>query len=548
MTKPVTKAVGKARGRLWGLGKAVGNKAQRFGLRARVSAAFAAGAALLSAALAIVTFVLVDHYLLARQVQTAAHETFADARVVHRDLLQGGPDLGDVLSSLTAPEGTSAYLYQDGVWYSGALAFGYGPHVSRPLGVPRPLIKLVQSGQPARQRVMVQGHPAVTVGVPLNSVDADFFEVYSLEQLSRTLDVLGWVLFACAAATSAGGLVLGRWASARLVRPLKDVAEVAAAIAGGELERRLPSGGGRELALLSGSFNEMVGALEERIKRDARFASDVSHELRSPLTTIQAGIEVLQSTEADLSADGRRALGLLAAEVARFSAMVQDLLEMSRYDAGAASLDLDELALDELVSNTVSTYTAGAVPVLVSPEARGLWVQADRRRLQRVLVNLLDNASAHAGGAVTVRVDRTGGPGAADGANVADEAEVVVEDAGPGVAPSERAAIFERFYRGAAAGRRGVNPGTGLGLSLVAEHVKAHGGKVEVTDRPGGGARFIVRLPISPPTPSPDEHNRLVPRPSAPVAPAAIGSTRSTTPGPAGQAGDSALTGQRPPP
>ena len=522
--------------------KAMRSKAQRFGLRARVSAAFATGAALLSAALAIVTFVLVDHYLLARQVQTAAHETFADARVVHRDLLQGGPDLGDVLSSLTAPEGTSAYLYQDGVWYSGALAFGYGPNVSRPLGVPRPLIKLVQSGQPARQRVMVQGHPAVTVGVPLNSVDADFFEVYSLEQLSRTLEVLGWVLLACAAATSTGGLVLGRWASARLVRPLKDVAEVAAAIAGGELDRRLPSGGGRELALLSGSFNEMVGALEERIKRDARFASDVSHELRSPLTTIQAGIEVLQATQADLSADGRRALDLLAAEVARFSAMVQDLLEMSRYDAGAASLDLDELALDELVSSTVSTYTAGAVPVLVSPEARGLWVQADRRRLQRVLVNLLDNASAHAGGAVTVRVDRTGGPGAAG------EAEVVVEDAGPGVAPSERAAIFERFYRGAAAGRRGDNPGTGLGLSLVAEHVKAHGGTVEVTDRPGGGARFVVRLPISSPAPSPDEHTRLMPRPAVPVAPAAIGSTRSTTPDPAGQAGDSALTGQRPPP
>ena len=528
------------------------NGAQRFGLRARVSAAFAVGAALLSAALAVVTFVLVDHYLLARQLQSAAHETFADARVVHRDLLQGGPDLGEVLSSLTEPEGTSAYLYQDGVWYSGTLAFGYGPHISRPQGVPRALVKLVEAGQPARQRVMVQDRPAVTVGVPLNSVHADFFEVYSLEQLSRTLELLGWVLLGCAAATSAGGLVLGRWASGRLVRPLKDVADVAAAIAGGQLERRLPSGGGRELALLSASFNEMVGALEERIKRDARFASDVSHELRSPLTTIQAGIEVLQSTEAGLPADGRRALGLLAAEVARFSAMVQDLLEMSRYDAGAASLDLEELALDELVSSTVAAYTAGAVPVLVAPGARGLWVQADRRRLQRVLVNLLDNASAHAGGAVAVRVDRIGGPGATG------EAEVVVEDAGPGVAPSERASIFERFYRGAAAGRRGANTGTGLGLSLVAEHVKAHGGTVEVADRPGGGARFVVRLPISPPAPSRDARNRPAPPQRTPATPAAAGSTLSTTPDQAVKGApaltsphplqDSALTGNRPPP
>lgn len=459
---------------------------KRVGLRARVSAAFAAGAALLSAALAVITFVLVDHYLLARQLQNAVHETYADARVVHRDLLRGGPDIGGVLSSLTAPEGTAAYLYQDGEWYSAALAFGYGPRASRPVGVPNSLIRLVSTGQPARQRVMVGTEPSVTVGVPLDSVGADFFEVYSLSQLSHTLQVLGWVLLACAAATSAGGLVVGRWASARLVRPLKEVADVAAAIAGGELGTRLPSGGGPELAVLSASFNEMVEALAERIKRDARFASDVSHELRSPLTTIQAGIEVLQSAEADLSPDARQALDLLAAEVSRFSAMVQDLLEISRFDAGAPSLDFEELRLDELVSSTVSAYTAGVVPVVVAPAASELWATVDRRRIQRVLVNLIDNANTHGGGAIAVRLDRRG-----------DEAVITVEDAGPGVPAQEHAAIFERFYRGAAAGRRGATTGTGLGLALVAEHVSAHGGTVEVAGRPAGGARFVVRLPVA---------------------------------------------------
>lgn len=452
-----------------------------------MSIAFGVGAAALSAALATVTFVLVDHYLVDQQMQNATHETYADARLARRDLLQGGPNIAEVLSSFTEPAGSGAYLYQDGVWYSGAVSLGYGPGNSRPLGVPKALVSTVSAGQPARQVVVISGEPAVTVGVPLPAVGADFFEVYSLAQLSHTFDVLAWVLTACAAATSLAGLVLGRWASGRLVRPLQEVAGTAEAIAQGELGERLPPGGGPELDLLSRSFNEMVGALQERIERDAQFASNVSHELRSPLTTIQAGVEFLQSAASQLTPNARHALELLSAEVGRFSAMVQDLLEMSRFDAGVAQLDLDELAIDDLVAGTVSAYTGGSVPVVVAPGAEGLLVNGDRRRLQRVLVNLLDNASAHGGGAVAVKVAKAGPA----------QVEVCVEDAGPGVAPAERSAIFERFYRGAAAGRRGGSAGTGLGLSLVAEHVRAHGGSVEVADRPGGGARFVVRLPLS---------------------------------------------------
>jgi two-component system sensor histidine kinase MtrB len=452
-----------------------------------VSIAFGVGAAVLSAALATVTFVLVDHYLVGQQVQNATHETYADARLARRDLLQGGPNIGEVLSSFTEPEGSAAYLYQDGVWYSGALAFGYGPGNSRPLGVPNALVTTVTAGQPARQVVVVAGQPAVTIGVPLPAVGAAFFEVYSLAELSHTLDVLAWVLTACAAATALAGAVLGRWASGRLVRPIRHVASTAAAIAQGGLGERLPPGAGPELELLSRSFNDMVRALQERIERDAQFASNVSHELRSPLTTIQAGVDFLQSASAQLSPDARHALELLSAEVGRFSAMVQDLLEMSRFDAGVAQLDLEDLDIGELVTGTVSAYTGGSVAVVVAPPAQGLVVSGDRRRLQRVLVNLLDNARAHAGGAVAVRVNSPK-PGCV---------ELSVEDAGPGVAPAERSAVFERFYRGAAAGRRGEGTaGTGLGLSLVAQHVKAHGGSVEVADRPGGGARFVVRLPV----------------------------------------------------
>ncbi|MGH9106982.1 MAG: HAMP domain-containing sensor histidine kinase, partial [Acidimicrobiales bacterium] len=438
----------------------------RFGLRARVMAAFAAVIAALSGALAVTTYALVHHYLLDEREHSAVHQTYLNARVVRRDLANAGLGVDDVLSSLSEAQGTTALFYQGGKWYSAAVAVGAEARSSRPSGLPAELVEMVGGGTPARQRVIFRGEPAVAVGVPLPSVGADYFQVSSLSELSRTLGLLAWVLLGCALATTAAGLLVGRWASGRLIRPLSTISDVAAAIAGGALDQRLPLEGDPDLAVLATSFNEMVGALEDRIKRDARFASDVSHELRSPLTTVEASIELLRSWQADLPADGRRVLDLLSAEVNRFSAMVQDLLEMSRFDAGAGKLDSEEVALDDLVSNTVAAYTGKAVPVVVEATARGTWVMGDPRRLQRVLVNLLDNARAHGGGAVAVRVGRRGG-----------EAEVTVEDAGPGVPRSERGAIFERFYRGAAAGRRGGSSGTGLGLALVAEHVKAHHGR-----------------------------------------------------------------------
>ncbi|HTW09091.1 MAG TPA: HAMP domain-containing sensor histidine kinase [Acidimicrobiales bacterium] len=462
-------------------------RGRRFGLRSRVSAAFAAAGAALSLALAVTTYALVHHYLLARAENSAVTSTYSNALVVKRDLANSASNVGEVLSSLSNEQGTAVLMYQGGKWYSASVAVGDTGRALPPAGLPPALIRMVSSGTPARQRVTVQGQPAVAVGVPLAEVGGDYFEIYSLSELARTLDLIAGVLLGCALATTLGGLLIGRWASGRVVRPLARITEVAAAIATGALDQRLPPADDPDLAVLARSFNEMVDALEQRMRRDARFASDVSHELRSPLTTVQASLELLRGSERNLPPEGQKALELLSAEIGRFSAMVQDLLEMSRFDAGAANLDLEEVALDDLVVNTVATYTGDAVWVSVLPDAKDLWTLCDRRRLQRVLVNLLDNAGAHAGGALCVRVERRG-----------DEAVIMVDDAGPGVRPAERKAIFERFYRGAAAGRRGGTSGTGLGLALVAEHIKAHQGGVEVTDRPGGGARFIVCIPAIP--------------------------------------------------
>lgn len=441
---------------------------------------------MLSGALAGTTYGLVHHYLLGERESSAVHQAYSDARVLKRDLAYAGANPGEALSSLTGAQGNGAFVFQHGEWYSASVSVGTSTATSRPGSLPAGLVRMVLTGVPAQQRVVIAGQPEVAVGVPLASVDAYFFEIESLSELSSTLGLLAIVLCSCALATTLGGLLVGRWASRRLVRPLSGVAAVAAAIAGGALDQRLAPTDDPDIDGLAHSFNEMVEALQQRMKRDARFASDVSHELRSPLTTVQAAVELLEGSRDDLSPDGRKALDLLSSEVSRFSTMVQDLLEMARADAGATATDMEEIALDDLVVHTVAAYTDGAVPVVVAPGAVGTWVLGDRRRLQRVLVNLLDNAAAYAGGATEVRVERRAG-----------RALVTVEDAGPGVPPDERHAIFDRFYRGASAGQRTGASGSGLGLALVAEHVRAHEGSVQATDRPGGGARFVVSLPVA---------------------------------------------------
>jgi signal transduction histidine kinase len=234
----------------------------------------------------------------------------------------------------------------------------------------------------------------------------------------------------------------------------------------------------------------MVAALQLRIERDARFASDVSHELRSPIQTLAAAVQVLERRRAELSDRSRAAVDLLSSEVDRFQALVEELLEISRFDAGAQRLELDEVRIDRVVMEAVRVSGSPDVPVEIDGDLAGALVTADKRRLMRVIANLLDNAEKYAGGATAVTLER--------GTN--GSLNIAVEDAGPGIEPQQRAVIFDRFARGLEAGRRGTGDGVGLGLALVEEHVRLHGGRVWVEDRDDGvrGARFVIELPMMP--------------------------------------------------
>ena len=307
--------------------------------------------------------------------------------------------------------------------------------------------------------------------------------------IAETLDSLRIALFAAAAITLLVGLLLGILASERVVRPLAGAADAARAIAEGRLDTRLEPTDDPDLNALTESFNDMVARLQDRVERDARFASDVSHELRSPLMTLAASVEVMSSRRDELTERSQAALDLLVADVARFSGLVEDLLEISRYDAGAVRLNRDSLRVAELVQQAVLASSMPRTKLLVDERCTASTLSGDRRRLARVVANLIDNARSHGGGTAIVQVC----PAEDSPAHV----WISVEDNGEGVSAADAPRIFDRFARGSGASKRGSSDGAGLGLALVREHVRLHGGRVWVEARRDGaaGARFVVELP-----------------------------------------------------
>ena len=438
----------------------------KLGLRARILAAFTLGALVLSVLLAAVTYGLVRENLVRQREAVATNQAYLNARSLRERLRSAGANVGSSLDTLETAGGTPV-LFREGLWFA-------------PLGVgeadlPPELRQAVVEGRPARMRFSIEDQTQLAVGIPLPAVNSAYFEVTSFRELESTLNSLGISLLSAALVTTIAGAALGVSVSRRVLRPLADVSAAAVAIAGGRLDTRVAGIDDADLGTLVTSFNDMAGALQRRIERDARFASDVSHELRSPLTTLTASIGVLEGQRGEMPERAQAALDLLAADVTRFSGMVEDLLEISRFDAGAMRLDLEQVRISELVMHAMAAATDADIPLAVGGHAVDCVVKADKRRLVRVIANLIGNAETHGGGAVGVDI-------VVDGSCV----RISVDDAGPGVDPHDRTRIFERFFRGAAAGSRGRGDGVGLGLALVHEHLALHGGRVWVEDRPGG--------------------------------------------------------------
>ncbi|RBY84460.1 cell wall metabolism sensor histidine kinase WalK [Blastococcus sp. TF02A-30] len=445
------------------------------GLRARIVLGFAAVTLLVSVVLVSTTFLAARSYLLDQRESSLTRQAFADANVLNSRLATAGADVGDLLAELVPSGGADVVLRSGGSWYSSSLDVGARD-------VPEELRGIVTDGSAGTARIDTAHGPALMVGVPLRAAGVEYYEVAPLVELRQVLATLSAVLAAAALAATAAGAGFGVWAGRRAVQPLEQVAGAATRIAGGELTTRLPPTDDPDLVAIVGGFNSMVDALAARIERDARFVGDVSHELRSPLTTLVTSVEVLGARRDELSPRAQQALALVETELGRFRRTLDDLLQLARLDDAAALDEARPLPLAALVRELLAATGRPADLLTADPDERTT-VRGDKTSLERAVRNLLDNADRHAGGPVHVGVQRR------DGSVV-----VTVDDAGPGVALEDRERVFERFARGPRAARRSL-PGAGLGLAIVAETAARHGGAAWCADAPGGGARFSLSVP-----------------------------------------------------
>jgi two-component system, OmpR family, sensor histidine kinase MtrB len=356
------------------------------------------------------------------------------------------------------------------------------------------------------QELVVSHEPGIAVGAQVTlTADGSTYTVYFLFPLEEQQDTMRLVTRAL---LTAGVLMLVlvagvSWLVTRqVVTPVRMARRVAERLAAGRLQERLRVTGEDDVARLATSFNQMASNLQRQIRQleelsrvQRRFVSDVSHELRTPLTTVRMAGDVLHDARRDFDPATARAAELLQGELDRFETLLVDLLEISRFDAGAAVLDTDDVNLVDVAHRVVDVTRAlaeqHAVRLEVDAPDHPCLAEADVRRVERVVRNLVTNAIDHAHpdgdlarpARVVIRV-----------AGDEQAAAIAVRDYGIGLAPGESAMVFNRFWRADPARAR-TSGGTGLGLSISMEDTHLHGGWLQAWGRPGEGSQFRLTLP-----------------------------------------------------
>jgi two-component system sensor histidine kinase MtrB len=371
-----------------------------------------------------------------------------------------------------------------------------------PGSLPRDLAKTVRSGPGTYWRYSdlallgsKTSEPSVVVGSQVRAPGSGdtyaMFYLFSLGDQQATLDLVRRALLL-------GGLAMVlmvagvAWlVSRQVLDPVRLARRIAERYASGNLEQRMHVSGEDDIARLSTSFNQMAASLQSQIRRlenlsrlQQRFVSDVSHELRTPLTTVQMASEVLYASRERLEPQAARSAELLKVELDRFESLLSDLLDLSRFDAGAARLELETIDLAEIARRAAEhpLLERSGVSARVIGADRPATVEADIRRIDRIVRNLLANAVKYSGSSV-IEIE------------VAQDAEAVslaVRDFGVGLSGDENLRVFDRFWRADPARAQG---GTGLGLAISREDAGLHGGTLQAWGRPGEGSEFILTIP-----------------------------------------------------
>jgi two-component system sensor histidine kinase MtrB len=324
------------------------------------------------------------------------------------------------------------------------------------------------------------------------------FELYYLFPLAseqQTIDLVQRTVLLAGIALVVLVLAIALIVTRQVVRPVRTAAQTAGQLAAGDLSKRMPVHGSDDIARLGQSFNEMADSLQRQIRRledlsrlQRRFTSDVSHELRTPLTTIRMAAEYLHASRAAYPPELSRAAELLHAELDRFEALLGDLLEISRYDAGVAQLESEPADMRGVISTSVEANRMlaerhGSEVIVEGPDV-AVDVDMDSRRVERILRNLIGNALDHGEGkpvVITVSYDP-------------DAVAVTVRDHGVGLRAGQAALVFNRFWRGDPSRSR-VTGGTGLGLAIALEDARLHDGWLQAWGEAGRGAQFRLTLP-----------------------------------------------------
>jgi two-component system sensor histidine kinase MtrB len=447
-------------------------------LRRRLALAFALTAGLAAAALAAGSFLLVRDARLADSVDRALEQSRFNLVLAGDVLPEEGPD--GLLDALQRRGGFDTVLLEDGRASPSSLSLGADQ-------VPADLQELVATGQLAYERATIAGTPYLVTGGRVPGTEAEAYFFFSEEELRSDLTQLGTILLGGLGVVVALAALAGAVLARRTLAPVARASDAARSLAEGLLATRLPVEREDEFGAWATSFNEMAEALEGKITelseaqaRERRFTADVAHELRTPLTAVVNEASLLAEHIERMPPEAQRTAELLVADVGRLRDLVEDLLEISRLDAGTQPVRPERVDLGSLVASAVRARGWGDRLQLDADE---VVLTSDPRRLERIVANLIGNALEHGGREVAVRVGRDGvGP------------FVEVSDRGPGIAREDLPHLFDRFYK---ADRARTGHGTGLGLAIALENARLLGGDISVASEPGVGSRFTLRLTVT---------------------------------------------------
>ena len=338
--------------------------------------------------------------------------------------------------------------------------------------------------------------PGLVVAAPIkinNVGNYSLFLLFPLDEEEETIGIIRSSVLATGIFLIFGLLILVWYLTRSVLSPVRKTAEAAERLRMGLLNERVPVSGEDDLAKLAGSFNSMaasiqqqIGQLEQMSRMQKRFVSDVSHELRTPLTTVRMAADVLYESRDQYTGETARAAELLSTQIERFEILLSQLLEISRFDAGAADLSLNKVNIKDVIEKTADSLSnllaKQETPVVITGSAPE--IELDQRRIERVLRNLISNASEYG----------EGKPIEVEIGSDEDTIAVVVKDKGPGLKPGESSLVFNRFWRADPARARNTG-GTGLGLAIALEDARLHSGWIDVWGSPGKGTMFRLTLP-----------------------------------------------------